>query len=440
MLRIATHRAVPGMQLALPVLHPARPEHVLLKPGAMLESASLDALREMNVTHLWIRYPQTEFLLRYADPKMLHARGRLVSELSTCFDVVAADMHADFEFSTYSGAVRSLIERIIDNHDAAVFLGDIIDASDPLLSESSTVCFLSLLMGLKLDAYLVTERARIDPRRAQNVENLGLGALFHDIGMLRLSPEARHRWIATLDENDPEIQKHVTLGFDTVRGKVPATASAAVLHHHQRLDGSGFPKRPRLQGEPRALSGNEIHVFARIVGMAEVFERFRNPPRAPLAYGSRPDRTRAPRPTVTALRRVLDMVYAGKLDAVAFKALLTCVPAYAPGTFVTLSDGRACVATGFDPTRPCRPTVAPVRGFDVDEGDLELGEPIDLRLRTDLSIVRADGQDVSKDNFEPRKPGEFDLRLQFNPGLMLDADASAGKPAAKPAPLLKAAG
>ena len=52
---------------------------------------------------------------------------------------------------------------------------------------------------------------------------------------------------------------------------------------------------------------------------------------------------------------MLDLVRARKLDPVVFKALLNVVPAFAPGTFVTLSDGRSCVAVGFDPTSPCRP-------------------------------------------------------------------------------------
>ena len=428
MLRIPTHRAVPGMILALPVLHPERPDHVLLKPGAQVDAATLEALLAKQILHLWIRYPQTEFLLRYADPAIIHAQGRLASELSTCFDIVAADMHADFEFSVYLGAVHSLVERVLENHDAAVFLGDIIDAPSPLLSQSTTVCYLSLLMGLKLDAYLVTERSRVDPRRAQNVENLGIGALFHDIGMLRLSNEVRTRWLRNLDESDPEYQRHVTLGFDTVRGKVPATAAAAVLHHHQRLDGSGFPRRPRLQGAPRALADGEIHVFARIVGMAELFERFRKPPRE-----YKPgEPIQPPVPTVRALRRVLEMVRARKLDAIVYKALLACVPAYAPGTFVTLSDGRSCVVMGFDPRQPCRPTVAPVIGFDVDAGDLELADPVDLVAHRNLAIARCDGQDVLSDNFAPNSPGEFDLRMQFVPSAPEKDRRDAGAPSSKP--------
>lgn len=417
MLRISTHRAMPGMTLALPVLHPHRPGHTLLKPNARLDDFAIKALTELGIHQMWIQYPQTEFLLRYANPNLIHAQGRLAGRLGECFDRINGDVHASFEFGDYFGAVRGLMEAILENHDAAIFLGDLLDAPGPLMMHSTNVCFMSLLMGLKLDSYLVTERARIDPRRAQNVENLGIGALFHDVGVMRLKPDARERWFRTHDESEPEFRKHVHFGFDLVRGKLPATASAAVLHHHQRLDGSGFPARPRLQGPERPLAGAEIHIFARIVAVAELFERLRNPPiPAPGAVGRRDHR---PVPTVRALRGVLDQVRAKRLDSVVFKALCSCVPAFAPGTFVTLSDGRHCVVTGWTAHQPCRPIVCPVSGFDVDQGDLKLGDPIDLSARKDLRIVQSDGIDVQAFLFEPLSAGEFDLRLQAFPGGLL---------------------
>ena len=63
-------------------------------------------------------------------------------------------------------------------------------------------------------------------------------------------------------------------------------------------------------------------------------------------------------PTVRALRLTLEQVRAGRLDPVVFNALLAVVPAFAPGSIVTISDGRRCVVTGWDPVRPCSPMVS----------------------------------------------------------------------------------
>lgn len=425
MLRISVDNAVPRMTLALPVLHPEKPEHLLLKPGAELDMPAIEKMREMGVRRIWIRYPPTDFLLRYASPRIIAEHGRMASRLAGCFDAVATDTHADLEFTDYASTVRSFAQAILDEPNAAVFLGDILDSGAPLVAHSSNVCYLSLLMALKLDGYLISERPLIGARRAQNVENLGVGAMLHDVGMLRLAPEVVADWERTRDETDPRWQKHAALGFDTVRGKVAPTAAAAVLHHHQRMDGTGFPKRPRIMGPPRPLAGGEIHVFARIIAVADVFDRFRNPPRPPGAPSQRV-------PTVRALRQTLALVRAGKLDPVVFKALLAVVPAFAPGSLVELSDGTSCVVVSWDPTRPCEPVVQIVpdtedflRPRAPADDPPRLGHVIDLRNRRDVSVALAEGEHVGADSFHARNAREFDLRYQFVGGVFAGALPSA---------------
>lgn len=425
MLRISVDNAVPRMTLALPVLHPEKPEHLLLKPGAELDMPAIEKMREMGVRRIWIRYPPTDFLLRYASPRIIAEHGRMASRLAGCFDAVATDTHADLEFTDYASTVRSFAQAILDEPNAAVFLGDILDSGAPLVAHSSNVCYLSLLMALKLDGYLISERPLIGARRAQNVENLGVGAMLHDVGMLRLAPEVVADWERTRDETDPRWQKHAALGFDTVRGKVAPTAAAAVLHHHQRMDGTGFPKRPRIMGPPRPLAGGEIHVFARIIAVADVFDRFRNPPRPPGAPSQRV-------PTVRALRQTLALVRAGKLDPVVFKALLAVVPAFAPGSLVELSDGTSCVVVSWDPTRPCEPVVQIVpdtedflRPRARTDDPPRLGHVIDLRNRRDVSVALAEGEHVGTDSFHARNAREFDLRYQFVGGVFAGALPSA---------------
>lgn len=417
MLRLFIHRAAPGMVLAMPVMHPEIPGHVLLKPGAELDTIAIQRLVELHVRQIVIEFPPTAFLMRYCSPSIMLEQARLAGVIGKEIDKAASGLHADFDFAAYLNGVRSLIQSLVDDPAAAVFLHDVIDSRSPIASHSFNVGFLSLLMGLRLDGYLVANRARITAKRSANIENLGLGGLLHDVGMLRLSPEIFRRWIDTGDETDPAWQKHVALGFQFVRGNVPPTAAAAVLHHHQRLDGSGFPKKMRGYGPPTALYGAEIHVFARVIAVADVFDRFKHPmactkDSVPLV------------PTVRALKQTLEMVRSRKLDLIVFKSLLSVVPAFAPGSIVTLSDSRRCIVTGWEPALPCSPLLQEISGESEEllraGGDrlrrakeLPLGEVIDLAERKDLWIVEAEGQPVTDDLFEPLYPGEFDLRLQY---------------------------
>src|SRR5690606_19980646 len=205
---------------------------------------------------------------------------RLAGAISESFDRASSQGHAALDFPVYAQAVGSLLKELIDRPDACVLLNDLVVPDSPMLSHATTTCFISLLLGLKLDAYLIAERAAAGPTRAKRVENLGVGALLHDVGMLKLSPEVRERWRKTQNEADPEWQAHTRLGFEMLRGRVAPTAAAVALHHHQKYDGTGFPMLRRLGGAAAPLSGRRIHVFSRIVAAAETFERLRCPPGA----------------------------------------------------------------------------------------------------------------------------------------------------------------
>jgi hypothetical protein len=115
---------------------------------------------------------------------------------------------------------------------------------------------------------------------------------------------------------------------------------------------------------------------------------------------------------VRALKTMLGAPYSEWLDPMVFRALLAVVPAYAPGTIVRLSTGRQAVVMEWFPEDPCRPTVQligdPMKDFDTPQ---EPGERISMRETPAITVAQAEGQEVSADNFFPRTPGEFDLRL-----------------------------
>lgn len=404
MLRVPIAHARAGMVLALPVYHPRRGDTVLLKEGRPLDARSVWRLGELGVREIWIRYPGFEIIEEYLPRETLEAQATIVRHVAEAFDAVTRDAHAELEYDAYRSAVASLLERLLANPRAAVFIQEMAECSRPALRHATTVCFVSVLMGLKLEGYLISERSRLQVPAARDVTSLGLGAMFHDVGMLRLDPEVVHRWNATLDESDEAWRRHVWIGFEMVRHAIGPAAAAAVLHHHQKYDGSGFPRRIRLDGSDEPLAGSDIHVFARIVAAADLFDRLRHPP----AQG--PDAE--PVPTVRVLRRMQEKPLADWLDPVVFRALLAVTPPYPPGTIVELSNGVRGVVVEWCPRDPCRPTVQelPSDPFDVPRGELIAPRHV-LRDMPEVLVVRAGGHDVSADNFFSQSPEAFELRI-----------------------------
>ncbi|MCA9283217.1 MAG: HD domain-containing protein [Phycisphaeraceae bacterium] len=394
MLRVTLNQAKPGMVLATPVHHPERPDTVLLNQGFVLDQPALDRLGALNHPSLWIEYPELDFIAPYINHEIANARGNVTRLLKESFAHLNEEVAAELDYSPYRATVDALIHSLLDNPRAALSIQDLCETDDRLARHSSAVCFLSVLMGLKLGGYLIKERHRLPAHRAKDVVNLGVAAMLHDIGMRFMTPDGRKRWYETYNTDDHEWRSHTKLGFRALRGKVAPSATAAILHHHQNYDGSGFPAvHIHRDHETRPLRGDEIHIFARIISVADLYERFRYPPGAS-----------KPAPRVAALHKLQQEPYWNWIDPVVFNGLLQVVPPYAPGTIVTLSDGKRAAVARWLPEAPCRPRVLLLEEHDMSRTRVWARKDqffIDLRDRPDLHIAEVDGCDVSAFNFDP---------------------------------------
>ncbi|TVQ60946.1 MAG: HD domain-containing protein [Phycisphaerales bacterium] len=412
MLRVSMVQARPGMVLAMAIYHPKRHGTLLLKAGVELDARTIMRLREIRCPELWIRYPKLDFIADIVNPEVFKARAEITAQIAEAFDEITRHSAAVLDYAAYRRAIVGLLDKLTDHPKAALFVSEMVDLDQPALRHASNVCFLCLLMGIRLDFYLVRERHRLDPTKARDVTSLGVAAMLHDVGMLRMDPKTVERWNQSHDESDPGWREHVRVGYELIRGGVDPSAAAAVLHHHQRFDGSGFPRRRTLSGETMALRGSGIHVFARLIAVADLFDRLRHPESATLERADEGEYQ--PMPVVRTLHAMLHKPYRQWIDPVIFKALLAVAPAYAPGTIVRLSDGSRGVVSAFTPTDPCRPSV--MRLPDTDDSlvagaldDEAEAEVMDLTKTRGLEIAEADGQDVRPYNFYPSHSGEFDL-------------------------------
>ncbi len=385
MLRIETRNAQPGMTLALPVQLPSAPSRLLLRVGFKLTHETISKLMALRVRTLWVGYPSLSFLDDIVNHETIHSQAAVAGQITSTFQAMQKQSAAKLPYHLYTRSIGKLVHQLITHPQSAVFLGDLSDAGDDLMRHSSSVTFLSLLMGLKLEGYLVKERRHADPARAAEVVNLGLGAMMHDIGMTLLPQAVRERHGATGDESDPAWCEHPALGYRMVQGKVNATAASTVLHHHQHYDGSGFAGA----GFP-VMRHKRIHVFARIVTVADQFDRLRFPPGRPGL------------PTVWALRCMLDAPLIFRYDPRVLDALLAVVPPYAPGSIVTLNDGRHAVVIDHHPLRPCRPIVQLIPDpASLTGADVPLGPMLNLAEQSPRTfITQCDGFNVGDLNFE----------------------------------------
>jgi len=165
---------------------------------------------------------------------------------------------------------------------------------------------------------IATARA-LGLERRQTVQ-IGMGALLHDIGLIGLSPQPLS---SPQQERDPRGRGHPVLGFQSlmINPLVSASSSVICLQHHERLDGSGFPK---------GIGDGQVSLGAQVCAVADAYDLLIAPP--PFGHGMMPHLALAE------LRRQLDIASAEILSAFA-----SAIAPYPVGTTLRLSDGPEAV-------------------------------------------------------------------------------------------------
>src|SRR5690606_11929854 len=113
------------------------------------------------------------------------------------------------------------------------------------------VASLALLLGRELELSTGT------------LKTIVAGALLHDIGKIHIDDAVLKKEGRLSDDEFRHIKKHPALGVTLLEGKeFPWEVKPAILHHHEKFDGSGYPG---------GLAGVAIPLTARIICLADVF-------------------------------------------------------------------------------------------------------------------------------------------------------------------------
>ena len=100
--------------------------------------------------------------------------------------------------------------------------------------------------------------------RGPELEEIGRGALLHDIGKIGVPDAVLLKPAKLTTEEWKEMRRHPDIGYDMIRSiEFLNTPAAIVLSHQERFDGRGYP---------RCLRGEEIHIGARIFAVADTLD------------------------------------------------------------------------------------------------------------------------------------------------------------------------
>jgi diguanylate cyclase (GGDEF)-like protein len=212
--------------------------------------------------------------------------------------------------SLYSGALApkpaAQVEERATRHQQrllATALARAVDAKDAgTRNHCETVSELCARIGLELG---------LDNER---IERLRLAGLLHDVGKIGVPDRILRKPVQLFAEEAEEMNSHVHIGHRIVAAAELDDEARWVLHHHEHVDGSGYPL---------ALAGQEIPLESRIILVADAFEAmtadrpYRKARSAEDAFAEldRLAGTQFDRACVDALRSALDLPTDQKADA-----------------------------------------------------------------------------------------------------------------------------
>ncbi len=268
-------------------------------------------------------------------------------------------------------AVQSIVDQVLKNEVSLMGLTTMRHYDEYTFTHSVNVTIFSVSIGKRLGLSKL------------QLYDLGLAALFHDVGKSRVPIEVLNKEGPLSDDEWRIMQAHPWLGVLTLfglrgYGEIPYRAIITAYEHHMKIDLTGYPKTVR----PRELS-----VYSKIVAVADAFD----------AATTRRTYQTTPLQPDQVLREMWENPRRGQ-DPVLVKALINLTGVYPVGTCVVLDTYEVGVVHAANPDatqlhRPIVRVVLTAQGVRLEDGYLadmaETGPDGDFR-RTVIKVVDPD--------------------------------------------------
>ncbi|MBY5963530.1 HD-GYP domain-containing protein [Marinobacter nauticus] len=236
------------------------------------------------------------------------------------------EQHNDLELASARPLIRSCVDSVKANASAMFWMAriknrDAYTAEHCLRVAIFTVAFARFL-GLPED----------------DLEVAGMCGLLHDIGKLRVPDEILNKPGPLSPQEYEVMRKHTTLGHELLKQdpSLDPIISDVTLHHHERIDGRGYPQQ---------LPEWQISRFARLIAIVDAYDAMTS------------DRCYRDGMSPADAVRILYKNRAQQFDADMVEAFIRMIGIYPPGSLVELNTGEVALVVSTHPGRKLKPKV-----------------------------------------------------------------------------------
>ncbi|HEY2589564.1 MAG TPA: HD-GYP domain-containing protein [Tepidisphaeraceae bacterium] len=286
-MRLLSLRQVePGAKLGETIFSPAG--QPLLLHGVELTGEYLQKLHDRGLSGLYVEDPDTADI---PIPESIspEVRARAMANLSKAFESVSREPEklretyvalaaSDMGSKRFADAIRSVADgeglyRIAQDIDSML---DQLQGFDVLAGLNSIRAHDSYTLQHSID---VTIMGMVLARQQQwdrvRLRAFGVGCILHDIGKIFIDPAILNKPAKLTAEEYKQVQAHPTAGYELVRTLAPGLGVLAphvAYQHHEKQDGTGYPRGLKGNSTLGVNAPNLIHDFGAISAVADVYD------------------------------------------------------------------------------------------------------------------------------------------------------------------------
>ncbi|AUG57792.1 HD-GYP domain-containing protein [Acetivibrio saccincola] len=239
---------VPNMRIAETVLNDFG--SVIIMENTVLDEHLIKKLQNQNISKIKV-FEETNKPVTKVKEVFQRNYNQGIYEVKNIISEIIIDKDVNME------KVEKVVDSVIDMSDEKMdlirCLNQIKSSDEYIYTHSMNVAMLSMLIG-KWSGY-----------EGKKLQMLVQAALLHDIGKTKVPPEILNKPGKLTEAEYEEMKKHSTYGYRMLEEKrnVSMDICLAVLMHHEREDGSGYPI---------GAKSDRIHDFAKIIAVADIYD------------------------------------------------------------------------------------------------------------------------------------------------------------------------
>ncbi len=318
---------------------------LLLAQGSVLTRKNIQSIKRFQYTCIYIDDEISKGItIESVVPARIRSRTlKQIKDIFIDYEQGGERLHENLDVIKLQ--IENIVDELYSNKELIVNLVDLQTYDDYTYNHCVNVAILSIALGVGMDM------------KRQELCDLGFAALLHDIGKVFIDKAIVNKPSTLTEDEFEQMKNHSLFGYTHIGSdyKVSSEILMAILDHHERYDGSGYPNKK---------SGEEISWYGRIIAAADVYDALTS---------ERPYR-KAVLPSDAA--EFIMASNAAQFDSKVVEAFVRKIAAYPVGTCLQLSNGYSVIVTANHKESGLRPKVRVYneKGIDVEPYEIDLSD------------------------------------------------------------------